>query len=97
MARITREEVLHVATLARLALSDDEVQRLQYELGRILEHFQKLQELDTENVPITSHVLPMTNVYRDDVPMPSLPRQEVLANAPDQVEGFFRVPRIIEE
>ncbi len=97
MARITREEVLHVAGLARLALNEDEIQRLQYELGRILDHFQKLQELDTENVPITSHVLPMTNVFREDKPGPSLPRDEVLANAPDQVEGFFRVPRIIEE
>ena len=97
MARITREEVLHVAGLARLALNEEEIQRLQYELGRILEHFQKLQELDTENVPITSHVLPMTNVFRDDTPGPSLPREDVLANAPDQVEGFFRVPRIIEE
>ena len=97
MARITREEVLHVAGLARLALSEEEIQRLQYELGRILDHFQKLQELDTENVPITSHVLPMTNVFREDKPGPSLPRDDVLANAPDQVEGFFRVPRIIEE
>ena len=97
MARITRDEVLHVAGLARLALSEEEIQRLQYELGRILDHFQKLQELDTENVPITSHVLPMTNVFRQDKPGPSLPRDEVLANAPDQVEGFFRVPRIIEE
>ena len=97
MARITREEVLHVAGLARLALNEEEIQRLQYELGRILEHFQKLQELDTENVPITSHVLPMTNVFREDKPGPSLPREDVLANAPDQVEGFFRVPRIIEE
>ncbi|MCX7599327.1 MAG: Asp-tRNA(Asn)/Glu-tRNA(Gln) amidotransferase subunit GatC [Armatimonadetes bacterium] len=97
MALITREEVLHVANLARLALTEDEVNRLQYELGRILEYFQQLQELDTSGVPITSHVLPMVNVFRQDAPGESLPQEDVLANAPDQVEGFFRVPRIIEE
>jgi aspartyl-tRNA(Asn)/glutamyl-tRNA(Gln) amidotransferase subunit C len=97
MALITREEVLHVANLARLALSEEEVERLQYELGRILEYFQQLQALDTENAPTASHVLPMTNVYRADEPKPSLPREDVLANAPDQIEGFFRVPRILEE
>lgn len=98
MARITREEVLHVANnLARLALDEDEVKRLQYELGRIIEYFQQLQELDTEDVEITSHVVPMINVFREDEVGPSLDREKVLANAPDRIEGFFRVPRIIEE
>lgn len=97
VALITREEVLHVASLARLALTEEEINRLQYELGRILEYFQQLQELDTTDVPTTSHVLPMVNVFREDVVGQSLSQQEVLANAPDQVEGFFRVPRIIEE
>lgn len=97
MALITREEVLHVANLARLALTEDEVNRLQYELGRILEYFQQLQQLDTGDVPTTSHVLPMVNVLREDTVGESLPQSDVLANAPDQVEGFFRVPRIIEE
>lgn len=97
MALITREDVLHVAGLARLALTDAEVNRLQYELGRILEYFGELQKLDTEGVPTTSHVLPMTDVFREDEPRDSLPQDEVVANAPDQVEGFFRVPRILEE
>ena len=98
MAQIEREEVLHVANdLARLALSDEEVHRLQYELGRIIEYFHQLQDVDTGDVPITSHVLPMTNVLREDEPGPSLAQEDVLANAPDKTEGFFRVPRIIEE
>ena len=97
MALLTREEVLHVASLARLALSEEEIERLQYELGRILEYFKQLQALDTENVPLTTHVLPMTNVYRADEVQSSLTREDVLANAPDQIEGFFRVPRILEE
>lgn len=97
MALITREDVLHVASLARLALTEDEINRLQYELGRILEYFQQLQDLDTGDVPITSHVLPMVNVFREDAVGASISQEEVLANAPDQVEGFFRVPRIIEE
>ncbi len=97
MALITREEVLHVASLARLALTEAEVDRLQYELGRILGYFEQLQRLDTEEVPTTSHVLPMTNVFREDEARESLPQAEVTANAPDQVEGFFRVPRILEE
>ena len=97
MAGISREEVLYVAQLARLELPEEEVQRLQYELSRILEYFRELQELDTEDVPITSHVLPMTNKFRDDKPGQSLPVEDVLANAPDRVEDFFRVPRIIEE
>lgn len=98
MAEIKREEVLHVANnLARLALSDAEVSRLQYELGRIMGYFRELQEINTDDVPITSHVLPMTNVLREDEVGESLPQEEVLDNAPDKVEGFFRVPRILEE
>jgi aspartyl-tRNA(Asn)/glutamyl-tRNA(Gln) amidotransferase subunit C len=98
MAEIKREEVLHVANnLARLALSDEEVSRLQYELGRIMEYFRQLQNINTDDVEITSHVLPIANVLREDTPGRCLPQEEVLKNAPDKVEGFFRVPRIIEE
>ena len=98
MDQVSREEVLHVAkNLARLALSEEEVKRLQYEMSRILVYFRQLQQLDTEDVPITSHAVPMTNVFREDKVGQSLPREEVLRNAPDQIEGFFRVPRIIEE
>jgi aspartyl-tRNA(Asn)/glutamyl-tRNA(Gln) amidotransferase subunit C len=97
MPDITAEEVRHVAELAKLALSDEELERSGYELNRILAYFRELQEVDTENVPITSHAIPMVNVLREDVARPSLPAEEVVANAPDGVDVFFRVPRIIEE
>jgi len=97
MPDITAEEVRHVAELAKLALSDEELERSGYELNRILAYFRELQEVDTENVPITSHAIPMVNVLREDEARPSLPAEEVVANAPDGVDAFFRVPRIIEE
>ena len=97
MPDITAEEVRHVAELAKLALSDEELERSGYELNRILAYFRELQEVDTENVPITSHAIPMVNVLREDETRPSLPAEEVVANAPDGVDVFFRVPRIIEE
>jgi aspartyl-tRNA(Asn)/glutamyl-tRNA(Gln) amidotransferase subunit C len=97
MPDITAEEVRHVAELAKLALSDEELERSGYELNRILAYFRELQEVDTEDVPITSHAIPMVNVLREDEARPSLPAEEVVANAPDGVDVFFRVPRIIEE
>jgi aspartyl-tRNA(Asn)/glutamyl-tRNA(Gln) amidotransferase subunit C len=97
MPDITADEVRHVAELAKLALSDEELERSGYELNRILAYFRELQEVDTENVPITSHAIPMVNVLREDESRPSLPAEEVVANAPDGVDVFFRVPRIIEE
>lgn len=97
MPDITAEEVRHVAELAKLALSDEELERSGYELNRILAYFRELQEVDTEDVPITSHAIPMVNVLRADEVRPSLPAEEVVANAPDGVDVFFRVPRIIEE
>jgi len=93
---VSREDVLHVAHLARLALSDEEIARLQRELNRIMEHFAELQQLDTEGVPPTSHPLPMTNVFREDEVRPSLSVDEVLQNAPDRCDEFFRVPRIVD-
>lgn len=95
--RLSREQVEHVALLARLELSEEEKERYTHELNQILEHFEALQKLDTENVPPTSHAIPMTNVLREDEPRPSLPREEVLQNAPDPAEGCFRVPRVVEE
>ena len=93
---VSREDVLQVAHLARLALSDDEITRLQRELNRIMEHFAELQQLDTENVEPTSHPMPMTNVFREDQVQPSLSVDEVLRNAPDRYDEFFRVPRIVD-
>ena len=97
MERISREQVEHVAWLARLALDDDEKDRLGRELNRILESFAELQALDTEDVEPTSHAIPMSNVFREDEPGESLPREDVLSNAPDRTDTCFRVPLIIDE
>jgi aspartyl-tRNA(Asn)/glutamyl-tRNA(Gln) amidotransferase subunit C len=89
---IEREDVLHVARLARLELRDDEVERLTRELGAILEAVGKVAELDLEGVPPTSHPLDVVNVWAEDEPEPSLALDEALANAPDREGAFFRVP-----
>ena len=97
MPDVAREVVEHVSTLARLALSSEEIDRLQHEMGRILEHADKLQAVDTDDIEGTSHVIPMTNVFREDQVGESLTPEEVVANAPDSAEEFFKVPRIVEE
>lgn len=97
MSRIDRDTVRHVALLARLELSDEEIERFAHELGDILEYVAKLDELDTTDVPPTSHSLPLANVMRDDVVRPSLPKEEALANAPDSEDGCFKVPQVIQE
>ena len=89
---IEREQVLHVARLSRLKLDDDEVSRLEGELSSILDHVDRLAEIDIEGVEPTSHVVPLENVLRDDVPRPSLDRDTALEQAPDPVDGAFRVP-----
>ncbi len=94
--KIDREIVNQVARLARLDLSAEERTRFAAQLGRILEYCEKLEELDTTDVEPTSHVLAITNVFRDDVVGTSLPRDEVLAGAPDHEGGFFKVPPVIE-
>jgi aspartyl-tRNA(Asn)/glutamyl-tRNA(Gln) amidotransferase subunit C len=93
---ITKAEVEHVAQLARLALSDDEVERLTHELGAILEHAADVAALELEGVPPTAHPLPLVNVVRPDEVRPTLPRDEVLAAAPASEDGRFRVPRILD-
>jgi len=89
---ITREQVLHVARLARLDLDDGEVERLTGELGAILDAVSKVAELDLENVPPTSHPLDLVNVWAEDEPHESLPVEDALANAPEREQGFFKVP-----
>jgi len=89
---ISRDEVLHVARLARLALTDDEVERLTRELGAILDAVGVVSELDLAEIPPTSHPLALVNVWDEDEPRPSLPLDDVLANAPDREGGYFRVP-----
>jgi aspartyl-tRNA(Asn)/glutamyl-tRNA(Gln) amidotransferase subunit C len=89
---IDREEVLHVARLARLELRDDEVERMSGELSTILDHVERINELDLEGVEPTAHVVALENVLRSDEPRPSWPRERVLDEAPDPAEGAFRVP-----
>jgi len=89
---IDRDQVLHVARLARLRLTDEEVERMAGELSSILDHIEKIGELDLEEVAPTAHVVELENVLRPDEPRPSLPRERALAQAPD-TDGFgFRVP-----
>ncbi len=94
--KITIKEVEHVARLARLELTEEEKERMRAHLDSILTYMDKLNELDTSGVEPTSHVLPMTNVFRADEVRPSLSQEEALANAPDRQDLFFRVPRILE-
>ena len=89
---ITREEVLHVAKLARLELADDEVERFTEQLSAILEAVAKVSELDLSEVEPTAHPLDLVNVGADDEPRPSLPLADALANAPEREAGFFKVP-----
>ena len=89
---INRDQVLHVAKLARLKLTDDEVDRMAGELSTILAHVETMNELDLEGVEPTSHVVDLTNVLREDVPRPGLGREQALEQAPDAAEGGFRVP-----
>ena len=95
--KITRQEVDHVARLARLGLSDEEKERMRAQLDAILTYIDKLNQLDTGEVEPTSHVIPMTNVFREDTVWSCLSQEQALTNAPDRQEGFFRVPRILEE
>jgi aspartyl-tRNA(Asn)/glutamyl-tRNA(Gln) amidotransferase subunit C len=94
---LTRDEVEHVATLARLALSHDEIERLRTELASILAHVAILNEVDTSHIPPSASVLPLDTVMGDDDTRPSLTVEQVLANAPAAEDGQFRVPAILEE
>jgi aspartyl-tRNA(Asn)/glutamyl-tRNA(Gln) amidotransferase subunit C len=93
---ITEDEVRHIVNLARLVLSEDELSMYRGQLNAIIGHVEQLNTLDTTGIEPTSHVLPITNVMRDDVHMPSLSNDEALKNAPDPSDKFYRVPKIIE-
>jgi aspartyl-tRNA(Asn)/glutamyl-tRNA(Gln) amidotransferase subunit C len=92
MPGISKDEVLHVARLARLELTDDEVARFQEQLSAILEAVSKVSELDLSDVPPTAHPLEIQNAWADDDPRPCLPLDDVFANAPDRDGDLFRVP-----
>ena len=94
--KLSREEVDKIALLARLDLSESERERAANELSQILDHFEQLKELDTEGVEPMSHVMPVVNVLRADVPQPSLARDAALQNAPEAAGGMFQVPRVVE-
>jgi len=94
---LTRDEVLHVAKLARVGLTDDDVTRFQNQLSQILEHFEELGRIDTADVPPTTHSLPLENVMAADEPEPSLTQDEVLANAPMEHDRHLRVKAVLEE
>lgn len=94
---LTREEVRHVAMLARLGLSDEEVETLRSQLGQVLEYIDMLQRVDTSAVDPTAQVLSSWNVTRPDTAGPSLPADQVLANAPGREGDFFRVPAVMED
>jgi aspartyl-tRNA(Asn)/glutamyl-tRNA(Gln) amidotransferase subunit C len=89
---ISREEVLHVAGLARLELTDDEVEKFREQLSAILDAVSKVSELDLSDIPPTSHPLAIANAWAEDEPRPCLPLEDVFANAPDRDEDYFRTP-----
>jgi aspartyl-tRNA(Asn)/glutamyl-tRNA(Gln) amidotransferase subunit C len=95
--RLTRDDVAHVAHLARLSITDEEIDLYTEQLGAVLEHAADVEALDTSGVPPTAHPLPISNVLRDDVVQPTLDRDEVLAQAPGVEDGRFKVPRILGE
>jgi aspartyl-tRNA(Asn)/glutamyl-tRNA(Gln) amidotransferase subunit C len=93
---LTPEEVLHIARLARIALTDEDVQRFTAQLSGILDHFTALSAVNTEGLEPTAHPLPLSNVMRDDLVASSLPRDDALANAPLQEDGYVRVRAVLE-
>jgi aspartyl-tRNA(Asn)/glutamyl-tRNA(Gln) amidotransferase subunit C len=94
--KLSREEVLHIARLARVALTEAEITRLSEQLSKLLEHFEVLQKVDTEGVPPTAQSVELRSVMREDVVVPSLPAEDVLANAPRREGDSFRVRAVLE-
>lgn len=94
--KISKEMVKHIAMLSRLEFQENEIELYGEQLSRILDYVDKLNEVNTEGVEPTSHVLSLNNVFREDIVKSSLSREEALRNAPDSTDKFFRVPKIIE-
>ena len=94
--KLSREEVLHIALLARLGLADAEADKLREQLSNILENFEILQQVDTTGIPPTAQSIPLQNVVKDDEITPSLPLNDILANAPRKEGNFFRVRAVLE-
>jgi aspartyl-tRNA(Asn)/glutamyl-tRNA(Gln) amidotransferase subunit C len=94
--KLSREEIVHIALLARLGLSEEELEKFSGQLSHILESFEILQQVNTSDVPPTAYPIPLDNVTREDEVAPSLPQSEILANAPHQEEGWFQVKAVLE-
>ena len=94
--KLTREEVLHIALLARLGLSDAELDKFREQLSNLLENFEILQQVDTSGIPPTAQSIALQNVLRDDEVAPSLPQSQILANAPRKDENYFRTRAVLE-
>jgi aspartyl-tRNA(Asn)/glutamyl-tRNA(Gln) amidotransferase subunit C len=94
--KISKEEIEHIAVLARLSLSEEEKELFGPQLSSILDYMEKLNELDTKDIEPTSHVFALSNVMRDDSPKDSIPREDALMNTPSHTDKFYRVPKIIE-
>lgn len=94
---LSREQVQHIARLARVGLSEEDVEHFREQLSEILDYFERLRQVDTEGVPPTAHTLPLHNVMREDEPAPPLDREAVLGNAPVREGDYFRVRVILEE
>ncbi|MBM4406208.1 MAG: Asp-tRNA(Asn)/Glu-tRNA(Gln) amidotransferase subunit GatC [Chloroflexi bacterium] len=95
--RLSREEVVHIAALCRITVTDDDITRLQDQLSNILQQFEVLKKLDTEQVPPTAQSVEMRNIFRNDAPRPSLPREDVLRNAPQHQEDQLRIRAVLED
>jgi len=94
--KLSREEVIHIAALARLGMTEAEIEKAREQLSNILENFEVLKDVDTANVPPTAQSINLVNVLRDDVPQPSLPPEAVLANAPDREGDLFKLRAVLE-
>ncbi|MDP3014048.1 MAG: Asp-tRNA(Asn)/Glu-tRNA(Gln) amidotransferase subunit GatC [Candidatus Subteraquimicrobiales bacterium] len=92
---ISKKDVEHAALLARLALTEEEKEKFTIELSQILEHAEKISELDTKDIKPTSHALPLKNVFREDKRSPSLSQEKALSNAPAEESGMFKIPKIV--
>lgn len=94
--KLTEDEVRHIALLARLGLSDAEIEKFRNQLSDILEHFEELKEVDTTNLPPTAQSVSLENIYRADEPAPSMPTPDILANAPETEENFLKIRPVLE-
>jgi aspartyl-tRNA(Asn)/glutamyl-tRNA(Gln) amidotransferase subunit C len=94
--RLSREEVIHIAQLARLGMTEAEIEKAREQLSHILENFEVLKEVDTANVPPTAQSINLRNVLREDVPSTSLTQEQVLANAPDREEDFIKLRAVLD-